>query len=480
MTQPTDPPGAPPSTPPTDSPGAPPSTPPGAPPGTPAGAPKIRERDRQAILKALRAGVVPRVGLQHIQVGRKAEVQAILRDLDHAADGGAGVRFVIGRYGSGKSFFLNLASIVALEKGFLVARADLTTDRRLHGTGGQARALYAELMRNLASKARPEGSALATVVERWVSDVMQEVGTDDADALEQAIATKLRPLQELVSGFDLAAVFAAYFRGYQAQDAEAQEAALRWLRAEYATRTEARQALGVRAIIDDADVWDYLKLMAKLARIMGYQGLLVCLDELVVLSHRLASTRARASNYEAILRSLNDCLQGSVEGLHVIFGGTDEFLEDRRRGLYSYEALATRLAPNEFAKGDVVDLSGPVIRLRSLTREDLYVLLMRIRDVFAAGDPAKHLLPDEGLAAFIDYSRRTLGDDYFRTPRDTVVRFVGLLNLLEQDPSHDWRAALGGVDSVPVAAPESAEAEAAREPPPADRDDDDDLVSFKL
>jgi hypothetical protein len=449
-----------------------PSTPPAP------GAPKIRERDRQAILKALRAGVVPRVGLQHIQVGRKAEVQAILRDLDHAADGGAGVRFVIGRYGSGKSFFLNLASIVALEKGFLVARADLTTDRRLHGTGGQARALYAELMRNLASKGRPEGGALATVVERWISDVMAEAGTEDAEALEQAIAAKLRPLQELVSGFDLAKVFAAYFRGYQAHDTAAQEAALRWLRAEYETRTEARQDLGVRAIIDDADVWDYLKLTAKLARIMGYQGLLVCLDEMVVLSHRLASSRARASNYEAILRIMNDCLQGSVEGLHVVFGGTDEFLEDRRRGLYSYEALATRLAANEFARGDLVDLAGPVIRLRSLTPEDLYVLLMRIRDVFAAGDPAKHLLPDEGLAAFIDYSRRTLGDDYFRTPRDTVVRFVGLLNLLEQEPAHDWRAALGSVGKVTVTVSESAEA--AGEPPPAADDDDDALVSFKL
>lgn len=438
-------------------------------------APKIRERDRQAILKALRAGVVPRVGLQHIQVGRKAEVQAILRDLEHAADGGAGVRFVIGRFGSGKSFFLNLANTVALEKGFLVANADITTDRRLHGTGGQARALYTELMRNLASKARPEGGALSSVLERWISEVMQESGAADADALEPVLTAKLKPLQDLVSGFDIIKVIGAYVRGYQAGDAAKQEAAIRWLRAEYATRTEARQDLGVRAIIDDADIYDYLKLFAKLARIMGYKGLVVCIDEMVVLSHRLASTRARASNYEAILRILNDCLQGSVEGLEVIFAGTDEFMEDRRRGLYSYEALATRLAANEFAKDGVVDLSGPVIRLRSLTPEDLYVLLMRIREVFAAGDPTKYLLPDEGLAAFVDYSRRTLGDDYFRTPRDTVVRFVGLLNLLEQEPSRDWRAALGTVAGVKVVPTTSAEASS--EPPPADTDD---LVTFKL
>jgi len=437
-------------------------------------APKIRDRDRQAILKALRAGVVPRVGLQHIQVGRKAEIQAILRDLDDAADGGAGVRFVIGRFGSGKSFFLNLANTVALEKGFLVARADITTDRRLHGTGGQARALFTELIRNLGSKARPEGGALTTVLERWISEVMQETGVTDADALDPHLATKLKPLQDLVSGFDITKVIGTYVRGYQTGDPAKQEAAVRWLRAEFGTRTEARQELGVRTIIEDTNIYDYLKLYAKLARIMGYKGLVVCIDEMVVLSHRLASTRARAANYEAILRILNDCLQGSVEGLEVIFAGTDEFLEDRRRGLFSYEALATRLAPNTFAKDGALDLAGPVVRLRSLTPEDLYVLLVRIREVFAAGDANNYLLPDAGIAAFIEYSRRTLGDDYFRTPRDTVVRFVGFLDLLEQDRTRDWRVALGNVGGVEVAP--TASAEANHGPPPPD----DDLVTFKL
>jgi hypothetical protein len=438
-------------------------------------APRIRERDRQTILKALRAGVVPRVGLQHLQVGRKLEVSAILKDLDHAADGGAGIRFVIGRFGAGKSFFLNLASMVALERGFLVARADITMDRRLHGSGGQARALFSELMRNLSSKARPEGGALGPVLERWLSEVSATVTAPNT--LEQALTQKLKPLQDLVSGFDLANVLATYVHAAEAGDSAKQEAALRWLRAEFDTKTEARQALGVRSIIDDADVYDYLKLMAKLVRIMGYQGLLVCVDEMIVLSHRLASIRARNANYEAILRILNDCLQGTVEGLEVIFGGTDDFLEDRRRGLYSYEALATRLAANEFAKGDVVDLTGPVIRLKTLAPEDLFVLLMRIREVFAGGDPSEHLLPDDGLHAFIDYSRRTLGDDYFRTPRETVMRFVGLMNLLEQDPSHDWRTGLGQVNALEVSASSSAEALALA--PPVD-DADDDLVSFKL
>jgi len=328
-------------------------------------------------------------------------------------------------------------------------------------------------MRNLASKAKPEGGALGSIIERWISDLSSRFNGNEAE-LERAMAEQLRPLQDLVSGFDIHTVLVRYLKAYQAGDEVSQQAAFRWLRAEYGTKTEARNELGVRAIIDDADVYDYLKLFAKFARIMGYQGLVVCVDELVVLSHRLPSTRARASNYEAILRVVNDCLQAHVEGLQVIFAGTEECLTDKRRGLYSYEALATRLAPNEFAKGDVVDLAGPVIRLKGLTPEDLYVLLVRIREVFAGGDPKKHLLPDEGLRQFIDYSKRTLGDDYFRTPRDTVMRFVGLMNLLEADPSHDWKSALGQAPAVELTPTQSAEADANPVP------DGDDLVEFKL
>ncbi|MCL2723601.1 MAG: ATP-binding protein [Polyangiaceae bacterium] len=391
----------------------------------PSSPPRIKERDRQTVLKALRAGVVPRVGLQHIQVGRKAEISAILKDLEHVGEGGSAIRFVIGRFGAGKSFFLNLVSTVALEKGFLVTHADITTDRRLHGTSGQARALLTELMKNLASKARPEGGALSLVIERWISDIGPASGGDLTRV--EAIMDRLRPLQELAGGFDLHTVLRRYFKAFRDAEDATQQAAIRWLRAEYNTKTEARRDLGVRAIMEDENFYDSLKLQAKFARIMGYKGLVVCIDELVVLSHRLASTRARTANYEAILRIVNDCLQREAEGLFVVFAGTEECLVDKRRGLYSYEALATRLAANEFATGEIVDLSGPVIRLKNLTVEDLYVLLMRIRDLFAYGDPTKYLLPDEGLRAFIEHSRRTLGEDYFRTPRDSVMRFVGLL-----------------------------------------------------
>ncbi len=434
---------------------------------------RIKDRDRTAIIRSLRAGVVPRVGLQHIQVGRRAEVSAIVDDFDHVAEGGAALRFIIGPFGAGKSFFLNLANVVALEKGFLVARADITMDRRLHGSGGQPRALYAELMRNLASKARPDGGALGSVLEKWISHVVQEVG-DDEVSVDAAIREKIGPLRDLVSGFELHTLLLAYYRAHRRGDEAVQQSVIRWLRAEYDTKTEARKDLDVRGIIEDRDFYDYLKLMAAFARVAGFKGLVVCLDELVVLSHRLANRAARQANYESILRILNDCLQGNVEGLHFLFGGTDQCMFDKRRGLHSYEALATRLRQNEFDRAGT-DMSGPVLELKPLTPEDLYVLLVRIRDVFARGDSAEHLLPDEGLHSFLEYSRRRLGESFFSTPRDTVTRFVGLLQLLESDPDHDWRAALGMADGLEVAASTSAEAHIG-EP----IDDEDSLVEFKV
>ncbi|MBL8745823.1 MAG: DUF2791 family P-loop domain-containing protein, partial [Phycisphaerae bacterium] len=264
----------------------------------------IRDKERSAILSALGAGVVPAIGLHHIQVGRKSEVNAILSDLQRVEQGGAAVRFVVGRFGSGKSFFLNLLQTVALERRFVVARADITTDRRLTGSNGVARALFTELSRNIATRARAEGGALGNLVERWVSDLAHDVksaGGTEADVQKQVIE-RLKPLQNLVSGYDFAMVLGAYYRGFAEHKPELQTSAIRWLRGEYATRTEAKNDLGVRSIIDDDSFYDYLKLLAAFFRLSGYAGLLVCLDELVVLSHRLNNRQARDRNYEAILR----------------------------------------------------------------------------------------------------------------------------------------------------------------------------------
>ncbi|MDB5390888.1 MAG: hypothetical protein JWM11_6534 [Planctomycetaceae bacterium] len=414
-----------------------------------------KPRERTAILQSLAAGVVPAIGLHCIQVGRSDEVGAVVQDLERVEADSSAVRFIIGRFGSGKTFFLNLIRTVALKRKFVVAQADITTDRRLHGTTGQARALFSELMRNLATNSKPEGGALGNLVERWVGDVDYEIrqaGGDD-EAVRKALFDHVKPLQDFVSGYDFATVLTKYHEGFHAHNEPLQQSALRWLRAEFTTKTEAREQLGVRTIISDESFYDYLKLFAAFTRIAGYSGLLINIDELVVLSHRLNSTQARNNNFEAILRILNDCLQGQTQGLCFLFAGTDDCLEDKRRGLFSYEALATRLAGNRFAADGRKDWTGPVIRLSSLTPEDCFVLLHNIRNVFAAGDQSKWLIADEGITAYLASCQKRMGAAYFQTPRDTVKDFVGLLNVLEQNPGTDWRTLLPGYEAQLVAQP---------------------------
>jgi hypothetical protein len=442
---------------------------------------KIRPRDRDTIIQALSAGVVPRVGLQHVQVGRARELSALVRDVERVADGGSALRFVIGEYGAGKSFFMSLVRLVALEKRLLTVHADLGPDRRLHASAGQARSLYGEAVRNLATRTKPEGGALASVLERFIGELVkasQETGVPVKRVLEE----RLGDLREAGGGYDFAAVVEAYWRGSEDGAEELKSNALRWLRGEYSTKTEARQALGVRTIVDDADLYDGLKLIAALARLAGYGGLLVLFDEMVNL-YKLQSKQARDQNYEQILAILNDTLQGNTRHLGFVFGGTPEFLTDTRRGLYSYAALQSRLAENSFARDGLVDLSGPVLRLQSLTPEELHILLGNVRSVFAGGEPARHLVPDEALSAFMIHCSEKIGEAYFRTPRNTVKAFCQLLSVIEQNPGADWRALLGGVEVVPDVGDDGAEEAAGEVAAPAANgkaSGDDELSSFRL
>lgn len=403
----------------------------------------IKSKDRDAVVQALRSGVVPRLGLQHVQVGRSREVEEILRDIDRIADGRSAVRFIIGEYGSGKTFFLHLTRLVAIEKKLVTVHADLAPDRRLHATGGQARGLYAELMRNMSTRTKPDGGALASVIERFIGDAKKEA-SDTGAKVNEIIQKRLASLQELVSGYDFATVIEKYLEAYEQGDEEKKAAALRWLRGEYNLKTEAREALGLRSIIDDSSVYDYLKLMSKFITLAGYDGMLIVLDEMVNL-FKLVSAQARNQNYEQILRVVNDVLQGNVGHMGVMFGGTPEFLMDSRRGLYSYEALKTRLEQNSFAQGGLVDFSGPVINLSRLSQEELYVLLTKLRHLFACGDAEKHLLPDDALKAFMEHCSKHIGEAYFRTPRNTIKAFLGILSVLEQNPDVQWQELLKGV-----------------------------------
>ena len=430
----------------------------------------IRPRDRDAVIQSLRAGVVPRSGQHLIQVGRAREIETLVADIARIADGGSAFRVVIGEYGAGKTFFLNLVRAVALEKKLVVATADLNPDRRLHASGGQARSLYAELMRNLSTRTKPDGGALAGIVEKFIATTKTEAKAS-GQSTEALLRQKLDQLTELVNGYDFADVIAAYCRGYEEGNEKLKSDAIRWLRGEFTTKTDARQALGVRSIVDDSEVYDQLKLMARFVRLAGFAGLLVGLDELVNL-YKLANTQARNANYEQILRILNDSLQGTAVGLGFVLGGTPEFLLDTRRGLYSYPALQSRLAQNTFASDGLVDFSGPVVRLSSLTPEDFYVLLQKIRFVYAFGEADKFLVPDQGIFSFMEHCSKRIGDTYFRTPRTTITAFINMLAVLEQNPGAAWQDLLGGIE---VAADIGGVADQQ-----VDADDSDEFASFKM
>lgn len=425
----------------------------------------IPTKERDAAIQALRAGVVPRLGIRHVQVGRVREVLEAVRDVTRIAEGGSAVRFVIGEYGSGKTFFLALARNVAAEKKLVVMNADLSPERRLHASGGQARTLCSELVLSMSTRAKPDGGALASVLERFLGEVRKRAASETR-AVGEIIRERLEAVREGVAGFDFAEVVVRYWQGFEDGNEALKNAALRWLRAEYTLKTEAREALGVRTIVDDAGVYDHLKALSRLVRLAGYDGTLVVMDEMVNV-YKLVNSQARTSNYEQILRIVNDILQGTVERLGFYFGGTPEFLMDTRRGLFSYEALRSRLAENSFARNGLIDLSGPVIRLQNLTPEEMRVLLERLRLLWAGGDAQRVPVPDEALDAFLRHCSKKIGDDYFRTPRNTIRAFLDLLAILDQNTDTDWASLLGAVEVAP-------------DRPAPQPDIDDDLTSFAI
>lgn len=434
---------------------------------------RIRLRERDAIIQSLRAGVTPKLGIQHIQVGRANELRALYKDIERISEGGSGFRLIIGEYGSGKTFFLSVIRSIALEKKLVTVNADLSPDRRIHASAGQARNLYSELMRNLSTRNKPDGNALTSVVEKFITEVRKESESKQSD-VSTVIHQRLASLSELVGGYDFAKVVECYWNGHEQDNEELKTNAIRWLRAEYSTKTDAKRDLGVRTIISDASFYDAIKLMSLFVRQAGYAGLLVNLDEMVNL-YKLSSTQARSSNYEQILRILNDCLQGSAEHLGFLLGGTPEFLLDPRKGLYSYEALQSRLAENSFAqRAGVIDYSSPALHLAALTPEELYILLKNLRHVYASGDIDSHLVPDEALKAFLQHCSNTVGDAYFRTPRNTIKAFLDLLAVLEQNPNLEWSNLVAKV-SLEKERPSDIELEVADQ-----SNDSNELTNFSL
>ena len=402
---------------------------------------RVPQRIAQIVLNSLKGGVVPRIGLPYITVGRKAEIEALLHDVDVIQEGGASFRFIVGRYGSGKSFLLQTIRNYVMDKKFVVVDGDLSPERRLQGSKGQGLATYRELIQNLSTKTRPEGGALTLILDRWINSVQTQVvsegiASDDPKfeaAVDQKIYGVISSLNELVHGFDFAKLLNMYYHAYMSGDDETKAKVVKWFRGEYSHKTEAKKDLGVDIIISDSDWYEYLKLFATFFRQAGYAGLMIMIDELVNI-YKIPNAISRQYNYEKILTMYNDTLQGKAKYLGIIMCGTPQAVEDRRRGVYSYEALRSRLASGKFAQESARDMYAPVIRLEPLTAEEMLVLTEKLADMHANLYGYERTITDNDLAQFIKIEYARVGADTNITPREIIRDFIELLDIVWQNP----------------------------------------------
>ena len=413
---------------------------------------KIPKRILNTLITSLSAGVVPRIGAPYIAIGREEEIGTLLNNLDEVEEGGAACRFLIGRYGSGKSFLIQLIRGRALERGFICADADLSPERRLTGGSGAGLATYKELMINMATKASPDGGALTTILSRHYAKLAAELAESgimpDDPLFEDGIRKKvIRMLSELegdVGGFDFARVLGEYYVAAVRDDQDKKSACVRWLRGEFANKTEANSALGFRVstVIDDENWYGYIKLFASLSVKLGYSGFIVFIDECVNL-YKIPNRISREANYEKLLSIFNDTLQGKAKNLGIIFGGTPQFLEDTRRGLFSYDALKSRLADTKYtAVGGYQNLSSPVIRLRTLSGTELLALTKRLTNLYAMRDGAEPLVSDSEIEDFVAAARSRAGADEMLTPREIIRDYLSFLNILRDNKNVTFKELL--------------------------------------
>ena len=406
---------------------------------------KIPKRILGTLMNSLSAGVVPRLGAPYVAIGRNDEISAILSDLERVADGGSGMRFIVGKYGSGKSFLLQLIRGYAVERGFVTLDCDLSPERKLTGGQNAGLATYRELVRNMSINSSPDGGGLSVLLARWLSNVQSSVVSAGIPAespefgkeVDKKVFELTHDLESQVGGFDFASVISKWRRANESGDDATMSLCMRWLRGEYQTKTEAKQALGVQSIINDSDWYEYIRLWAQFARGCGYKGLVVLIDECVNL-YKISNRISRESNYEMILSMFNDSLQGRSAGVEIIMGGTPQFMEDTRRGLFSYEALRSRLTDSRFSSAGYTDLMGPVIRLRRLSSDELFALITRLTALHAQMYSWNPRVTGDEAARFLELCESRAGADIMITPREIIRDYLSVLNIMFQNPAAEF------------------------------------------
>lgn len=409
----------------------------------------VPNRIANILINALKGGVVPRVGLEYITVGRTQEIAAILHDIEMIADGSASFRFIVGKYGSGKSFLLQTIRNYATAKGFVVVDADLSPERRFAGTKGQGLATYKELIQNLSTKSKPDGGALPLILEKWISGIQAAVkaqssvcGDEFDDLVEKQIFAVAASLEGLVNGFEFAKAVVAYWKAYRQDNSAMKSNALKWFRGEYTSRKEAKEDLGINFIVTDDTWYDFLKIFAAFLVSAGYKGLIVVIDELVNI-FKISNSITRTNNYEKILTMYNDVLQGKAKHIGFLMGGTTQCIEDKYKGVFSYEALRSRLAEGHFASADIKDLSAPIIRLLMLSQEEMYILVEKLLHIHAQLYNYTPTLSQDDLVYFLTVEYNRVGAETHITPREIIRDFIELINILHQNPQKSVSDILG-------------------------------------
>jgi hypothetical protein len=410
---------------------------------------QIPNRIANILINALKGGVVPRVGLEYITVGRTQEISAILHDIEMIEQGSASFRFIVGKYGSGKSFLLQTIRNYATAKGFVVVDADLSPERRFAGTKGQGLATYKELIQNLSTKSKPDGGALPLILEKWISGIQAAVKAqpnvreeDFDDLVERQIYAVASSLEGMVNGFEFAKAVVTYWKAYKQDDAALKSNVLRWFRGEYPSRKEAKDDLGINFIVTDETWYDFLKIFAAFLVEAGYKGMLVIIDELVNI-FKIPNSITRANNYEKILTMYNDVLQGKARHIGFLMGGTPQCIEDKYKGVFSYEALRSRLAEGHFATAEIRDLSAPIIRLKMLSQEEMYILVEKLMNIHAQLYNYTPTLTHEDLVYFLTVEYNRVGAETHITPREIIRDFIELINILHQNPQKSVSEILG-------------------------------------
>ncbi|MBS5841924.1 MAG: ATP-binding protein [Clostridiales bacterium] len=400
------------------------------------------KRITSTIINALKGGVVPRVGLEYITVGREQEINALLHDIEIIADGGAAFRFIVGKYGSGKSFLMQTIRNYATERGFVVVDADLSPERRFVGSKGQGLATYKELMKNMSTKTKPDGGALPLILERWISNIRTAVAVEESISpedpefnrqVEKRIHMVIGNLEGMVNGFEFARAVLLYYEAYNMANDRMKSNVIRWFRGEYPTKTESKQDLNINFIVTDDNWYDFLKILAAFMIHAGYKGLLVIVDELVNI-FKIPQSGTRQNNYEKILTIYNDVLQGKAQHIGFLLGGTPQCIEDKYKGVFSYEALRSRLSEGHFAIVGRKDMLSPIIRLNMLTDEEMYVLIEKLALMHGQLFGYTPAIGHEDLIHFLQVEYNRIGAQSHITPREMIRDFIELLNILLQNP----------------------------------------------